>query len=139
MELGYDVMVERQHEQLGTDDLLAGILQQGANFAVHIIETLGVSPDDVLARLYDIAPRGTAQHHNATLDDVLADDARRALSLAARHALVAHEEHRYIGNEELLYGLAAEDGCTASQVLASFGIDAQAIHTPAQYGLATAR
>src|SRR5918994_756110 len=47
LDLAYEEAVIRRHATIQSEDLLVGILQQGSNFAVYILESLGVSPDDV--------------------------------------------------------------------------------------------
>jgi ATP-dependent Clp protease ATP-binding subunit ClpC len=125
LDLAYEEAVIRRHATIQSEDLLVGILQQGSNFAVYILESLGVSPDDVIVRTYDLSPAGEAPPpFNAPLDRAIGDDTRRALALAAQHAAA---RGAYVGNEQLLYGLAAAEGTLASRILAEFAVDAEAV------------
>ena len=95
---------------------------------MHILEALGVSPDDVVLRVSEAIPPQEQVMHNMPFDRVLSPGAQRALSLATREA--ARLGHTYIGNEHLLHGLAAEDEGVAAQVLAGLGVDPDAIRGP---------
>jgi ATP-dependent Clp protease ATP-binding subunit ClpA len=134
IELAYDAAARRGHKRLGTEHLLYGMLEQGSNFGVQILESLGVSPDEVILKLNDLVPAGAEVVHNATLDSLLNDEAKRALSLAAREA--ARLDHYYIGTEHLLFGLVAESHGVAGQVLSAFGVSAEAVARAHQEHLA---
>jgi ATP-dependent Clp protease ATP-binding subunit ClpA len=127
LELSYEAALARGHEWIESEDLLLGILQQGSNFAVHIVEVLGISPDDIVLRVYDSSPPGEFRSANRTLDSMLSQAVRTALSIAARQAVATHPERRYIGCEELLYGLAAAPGTVGSRILGEFDIHPAAI------------
>jgi ATP-dependent Clp protease ATP-binding subunit ClpA len=125
LELAYEEAVTRRHATIRTEDLLVGILQQGSNFAVYILESLGVSPDDLIVRVYDLSPAGdAAPMANASLDRAIGDDTRKALALAAQYAAARGS---YVGNEQLLYGLAAAVETLAARILAEFSVDSQAV------------
>jgi ATP-dependent Clp protease ATP-binding subunit ClpC len=120
MELAYDAAARRGHYYLGSEHLLLGILEQGSNLAVQMLESLGVSPDELILKVNDLAPVGKDVVHNAPYDRLLTDGAKKALSLATREA--ARIDHDYIGTEHLLYGLVAENEGIAAQVLQAFGV-----------------
>jgi ATP-dependent Clp protease ATP-binding subunit ClpC len=120
MELAYDAAARRGHHYLGTEHLLLGILDQGSNLAVHILESLGLSPDELILKVNDLAPVGKHVMHNEPYDRLLTDATKKALSLATREA--ARLDHNYIGTEHLLYGLVAENEGIAAQVLQGFGV-----------------
>jgi ATP-dependent Clp protease ATP-binding subunit ClpA len=125
LELAYEEAVTRRHATIQTEDLLVGILQQGSNFAVYILESLGVSPDDLIVRVYDLSPAGeVAPMANASLDRAIGTDMQKALALAAQHAAA---RGAYIGSEQLLFGLAAAEGTLAARILAEFAVDADVV------------
>jgi ATP-dependent Clp protease ATP-binding subunit ClpC len=125
MELAYDAAARRGHYYIGSEHILLGILEQGSNLAVHMIESLSVSPDELILKVNDFAPVGTDVVHNEPYDRLLTDGAKKALSLATREA--ARLDHNYIGTEHLLYGLVAEDEGIAAQILKGFGVTEDAV------------
>ncbi len=127
-----------EQPQIDTEHLLLGILEQGSNAAVGILEHIGVSPDDLRSRLYARMSQGEGAANNATLEMLLTPAARKVIELASGASVrLAHQfpviPHRdYIGNEHLLIGLVAEEKGLASQVLLEAGVDLDSLLPGAQ-------
>jgi prophage maintenance system killer protein len=107
-----------RHDQVGTEHLLLGLLYEGEGVAAHVLESLGISPQDVRGQVDEIigpgqsAPRG---------DIPFTPAARRVLRLSLQESL--RLGHRYIGTEHLLLGLLGEAEGVAAQVLNRLGAD----------------
>jgi len=90
-----------RHHAIGAEHLLLGLLEEGA--AVHVLESLGISPEDVRGRTEEIIGRGQA----APAGHIpLTPQARQSLSQSRQEALQLG--HHYIGTEHLLLGLLCE-------------------------------
>ncbi|WP_336205385.1 Clp protease N-terminal domain-containing protein [Nonomuraea sp. LPB2021202275-12-8] len=105
---------------VGTAHLLAGMLDEGGNLALHVLRAMDVDPEQVRRDLARQAPArqpeaGEARRFNATAANALEFAVTEATSLG----------HNYIGCEHLLLGLVAEPEGTAGQVLRGVGADAR--------------
>jgi ATP-dependent Clp protease ATP-binding subunit ClpC len=109
---------DRGAAEVGTRDLLSGLLTEGTNLALHVLRTVEVDPDTVLRDLRTDAAGsdgagGTASRFGVT--------AANALELTVVEALTLG--HNYVGCEHLLLGLLAEPDGTAGQVLRALGVE----------------
>lgn len=122
MSLAQDAAGRSKHSHVGTEHVLIGILDEGANLAVKVLADLDVDPDDLRAELLasmDPASKGRAGGHLP-----FTPLSKRALELTAKEAL--RLGHTYVGSEHLLLGLLATEDGLASKVLRRMGIE---LHT----------
>jgi ATP-dependent Clp protease ATP-binding subunit ClpA len=112
---------------VGSEHLLAGILDEGSNLAVQVLRSLEIEPDDVREALdarwpaADIPEDGDTSTAGRHLDPSAAAALKGALNEAISLA------HNYVGCEHLLLGLIADEDSAAGQVLRSFGADHRAV------------
>jgi len=94
-------------------DLVQGILAEGNNLALRVLNALEIEPNDLVAELHG-RNRQTDAHAGA-LAEVLERSTQQALELG----------HNYVGCEHLLLGLAAgPDGELTADTLRGMGVDA---------------
>ncbi|MGM1065605.1 Clp protease N-terminal domain-containing protein, partial [Saccharothrix sp. Mg75] len=86
--------------QVGTEHLLGGVLDEGGNLALRVLEVLEVEPGRVAASL----PTTTGEGEPTSFGP----DAAAALELSVVEAVTLG--HNYVGCEHLLLGLVAEPG-----------------------------
>jgi ATP-dependent Clp protease ATP-binding subunit ClpC len=107
------------HNRIGTEHLLLGLVQEREGMAAEALESLGISLDAVRQQVEKItgqAEDGPAAGHNQyTLR------AKKALHLSLREALELG--HNHIGTEHILLGLLRESEGPAAQVLVELGAD----------------
>ena len=107
-----------RHDHVGTEHLLLGLLYEGEGVAAHVLESLGISREDVRGQVDEIIGHGQSPPQG---DIPFTPAARRALRLALQESLQLG--HRYIGTEHVLLALlCAVDGVPA-QVLGAAGAD----------------
>ena len=99
------------HNYIGTEHLLLGLLQEGQGVAARALEALGVDLADVRSRVQEIIGRG---QHEQTGHIPFTPRAKTVLELSLREALDLG--HEYIGTEHILLGLVRE-----AQVLLALG------------------
>jgi ATP-dependent Clp protease ATP-binding subunit ClpC len=113
---------ERGAAAIRSEDLLAAMLAEGNNLALHVLRAMEIDPE-VVGR--DLAQRLPDR------PEVSGDEAVRRFSGPAANALefaVTEAQslgHNYIGCEHLLLGLVAEPDGTAGQVLRTRGAEAR--------------
>jgi ATP-dependent Clp protease ATP-binding subunit ClpA len=106
------------HGYIGTEHLLLGVLDEGANVAIKVLESLEVEPADLRAELVaSLLPTGGLQGEKRPFTPL----AKAVLEHAASEALSLG--HNYIGCEHLLLGLVAVEDGLASQVLRRMGVE----------------
>ena len=105
------------HNHIGTEHILLGILREQNGVAAKVLVSLGADLGKIRAGVEFIIGRG--EKPNAG-EIGLTPRAKRVIELAIDEA--RHLGHNYIGTEHLLLGLLHEGGGVAAGVLDSFGI-----------------
>ncbi|WP_426510805.1 Clp protease N-terminal domain-containing protein [Dactylosporangium sp. McL0621] len=107
---------------VGTAHLLAGILAEGGNLALHVLRAIDVEPPRVTAAL---AAQSTVEAPTSAAPTAgalrFSTPAAAALELAVTEATALG--HNYVGCEHLLLGLISEPDGAAGQVLRSLGAE----------------
>jgi ATP-dependent Clp protease ATP-binding subunit ClpA len=107
------------HNRIGTEHLLLGLVQEREGTAAEALESLGISLDAVRQQVEKITGQvwdaPAASHNQYTLR------AKKALDLSLREALQLG--HHHIGTEHILLGLLRESEGPAAQVLVELGAD----------------
>jgi ATP-dependent Clp protease ATP-binding subunit ClpA len=120
VQLAYAAARERGVNYVGTEHLLLGILDEGGNLALRVIEALDVEPDDLRRELDALI----AQHQAGPGpggDPKLTALAARSLELAVHEAMRLF--HNYLGCEHLLLGLVEEEEGLGGRALRTMGVD----------------
>jgi ATP-dependent Clp protease ATP-binding subunit ClpC len=106
------------HDHIGTEHLLLGLIDEGNGIAARTLASLGISPDAVRERLQPGLQTGR-QPLSGHIP--FSNPAKKALDLSLSESL--QMGHDYIGTEHLLLGLLAERDGLASRVLVELGAD----------------
>jgi ATP-dependent Clp protease ATP-binding subunit ClpC len=106
------------HNYIGTEHILLGLIQEGEGVAAKALESMGISLEDVRGEVEAIIGHGT-QPHNGHVP--FTPRAKKVLELSLREGL--QMGHKYIGTEFLLLGLIREGEGVAAQVLTKLGAD----------------
>jgi ATP-dependent Clp protease ATP-binding subunit ClpA len=106
------------HNYIGTEHILLGLIHEGAGVAAKTLESLGISLDAVRQQVLEIIGQGQ-QAPSGHIP--FTPRAKKVLELSLREALQLGQE--YIGTEHILLGLIREGDGVAAQVLAKLGLD----------------
>jgi ATP-dependent Clp protease ATP-binding subunit ClpC len=106
------------HNYIGTEHILLGLIRVGEGVAAKALESLGISLDAVRQEVEGIIGRGE-QAPSGHIE--FTKRAKKALELSLREALQLN--HNYIGTEHILLGLIREGDGVAAQVLVKLGAD----------------
>ncbi|MGD7705046.1 ATP-dependent Clp protease ATP-binding subunit [Microlunatus sp. Y2014] len=106
------------HNYIGTEHILLGLIHEGEGVAAKALESLGISLEAVREKVEEIIGHGqqSPQGHIP-----FTPRAKRVLELSLREALQIN--HSYIGTEHILLGLIREGEGVAAQVLVKLGAD----------------
>ena len=106
------------HDYIGTEHILLGLIREGDGVAATALESLGISLEAVRQGVEEIIGRG---QHVSSNQIPFAAPAKKALELSLREALQLG--HNYVGTEHILLGLIREGDGVAAQVLVKLGAD----------------
>src|SRR5436305_4790142 len=105
-----------QHNYIGTEHLLLGLVREGEGVAAKVLTNLGIQLSDVRKAIEFIIGRG---ERIVSGEIGLTPRAKKVIELAVDEARMLN--HHYIGTEHILLGLVREGGGIAAGVLASMG------------------
>ena len=107
------------HDYIGTEHLLLGLIHEGQGVAAKALESLGISDEAVTQRTDEIVGRGTKPARSGHIP--FTARAKKSLELSLREALQLG--HNYIGTEHILLGLIREGEGPGAQVLTGLNAD----------------
>src|SRR5215472_15488204 len=111
-----------QHNYIGTEHLLLGLVREGEGAAAQVLRKLGVELDKVRSAIEHIIGRGD----RIVLGQIgLTPRAKKVIELAIDEA--RRLNHHYIGTEHLLLGLVREGEGIAAGVLESLGVNLEKV------------
>jgi hypothetical protein len=106
------------HNYIGTEHLLLGLIHEGEGVAAQVLESLGISLEAVRREVEEVVGEGTEA---PTGHIPFTPRAKRVIELSLREALQLR--CHYIGTEHILLGLIREGQGMAAQVLVKLGAD----------------
>jgi ATP-dependent Clp protease ATP-binding subunit ClpC len=106
------------HNYIGTEHILLGLVHEGQGVASEALLSLGISLEAVRSQVEEIIGQGQAA---PTGHIPFTPRAKKVLELSLREALQLG--HDYIGTEHILLGLIREGEGVAAQVLQKLGAD----------------
>jgi ATP-dependent Clp protease ATP-binding subunit ClpC len=106
------------HNYIGTEHLLLGLIQEGEGIAARALETMHVELDAVRSQVVEIIGLGSTPPSGHI---PFTPRAKKVLELSLREALQLG--HNYIGTEHILLGLIREGEGVAAKVLVKLGVD----------------
>jgi ATP-dependent Clp protease ATP-binding subunit ClpC len=106
------------HNYIGTEHILLGLIHEGEGVAAKALESLGISLEAVRDQVEEIIGQGGSSPSGHI---PFTPRAKKVLELSLREALQLG--HNYIGTEHILLGLIREGEGVAAQVLVKLGAD----------------
>jgi len=106
------------HDYIGTEHLLLGLLAESDGIAAQSLGDLGITHDDARVRVEEMVGRGEAPSEGHI---PFTADAKKTLEMGLRESIGLG--HRYIGTEHILLGLLAMPDTIACRAVESMGVD----------------
>jgi ATP-dependent Clp protease ATP-binding subunit ClpC len=107
------------HDYIGTEHLLLGLIREGEGVAASVLQKLGVDLESIRIEVEKLVQPGP---QTQVVGDIpFTPRSKKALELAAEEARALG--HNYIGTEHLLLGLVKEGEGMAYRVLLNLGLD----------------
>jgi ATP-dependent Clp protease ATP-binding subunit ClpC len=109
------------HNFIGTEHLLLGLLKLNRGVAVNVLRKRGVDFPTARAKVEEIVSTGTGEKNDDRIP--YTPRVKKVFALANRNAKALN--HTYIGTEHLLLGLMEETDGVAAKVLRELKVDLQ--------------
>lgn len=112
------------HNSIGTEHLLLGLIREGEGVAVAVLRDGGADVGEIRDAIMEIIGQGSAppdEHAHIPFTP----RAKKVLELSLREALQLG--HHHIGTEHILLGLIHEGEGVAAQVLLARGLDLKSL------------
>ena len=107
------------HDYMGTEHILLGLIREGEGVAAAVLQNLGLSPEAVRMEVEKLVQPGPTTLVSG--DIPFTPKAKKVIELAMDEA--RNLGHNYIRTEHLLLGLIREGEGVAAQVLQNIGLD----------------
>jgi ATP-dependent Clp protease ATP-binding subunit ClpC len=112
-----------QHDYIGTEHLLLGIIREGEGIAANVLRRLGIDFEKIQAAIEETV---SPQSGPVTIGEIpFTPRAKRVLELSIDEA--RQHNHNYVGTEHLLLALIREGEGVAARVLNELGADHEAV------------
>ncbi|YP_003359282.1 Clp protease ATP binding subunit (plastid) [Cryptomonas paramecium] len=112
------------HNFVGTEQLLLGIIVEGTGVAAKVLKSMGITIKDARAEVEKLVGRGAGM---SAVDIPFTPRAKKVLESALEESRMLG--HNYIGTEHILLGLLEDEDGVATQVLESLELDLTDIRT----------
>jgi ATP-dependent Clp protease ATP-binding subunit ClpC len=129
--LAQDEARRLQHNYIGTEHLLLGLLREEEGIAARVLESLGVTADQVRAEVERVVGQGDEV---STGQIPFTPRAKHALERSLREALALG--HKHIGTEHVLLGVVSEENGVAARILGELGAGAEKVRDEVYRSLA---
>jgi len=124
LQLAQEEAQRLNHNYIGTEHLLLGLVREENSVAAKVLRELGVDPGQVIRAVERTVGRGERAPFSKP---TLSPRTKRVIELAVDEARLMG--HHYIGTEHLLLGLIREGEGVAVNVLKQLGVDLDRVRT----------
>ena len=124
LQLAQEEALRLNHNYIGTEHLLLGLVREDNGVAIKVLRELGVDPGQVIRAVERTVGRGERTPFSKP---VLSPRTKRVIELAIDEARLMG--HPYIGTEHLLLGLVREGDGVAVSVLKQLGVNLDRVRT----------
>jgi ATP-dependent Clp protease ATP-binding subunit ClpA len=118
MQLAYDEAQRFNHEYIGTEHILLGLIKEGSGVAANVLKNLDVDLRKVRLEVERIVQSGPDMVTIGKLPQT--PRAKKVLEYTMEEA--RNLNHNYVGTEHILLGLLREEEGVAAQVLMNVGL-----------------
>ncbi len=123
LQYSQEAAAELNHNYIGTEHILIGLLREKEGLACQVLEDHGVTEEKVMHLIRQLIQNGGTA---VAEPEEYTPRTRRILELSSREAFRMHAGA--IGTEHLLIAILRESDCVAAQLLASLGVQAQKVY-----------
>ena len=111
------------HESIGTEHMLLGLVKEGSGVGANVLKNLGIDLRKVRVEAEKLLKPGVESRSFARLPQT--SRAKKAVEAAIQES--RNLNHRYIGTEHILLGLLNDQDSLATQVLTNLGLSLDSV------------
>ncbi len=123
MQLACEEAQNFNHEYIGTEHILLGLVREGSGVAANVVLNLGIDLNTIRREVEKIVMPGPEMVTMGRLPQKPRSKKVFEFAIEEAHAL----DHNYIGTEHLLLGLVREHEGVAAQVLLNLGLKLEVV------------
>src|SRR5262245_48881756 len=124
MQLANEEAKRLDHEYIGTEHMLLGLVKEGYGVAAIVLKSLNINLNEVRSSIEKIVQGGPGEiSKNSKLP--MTPRIKKVIECSIEEA--RRLNHNYVGTEHLLLGLASEQAGVAAEVLKNLGASREAI------------
>src|SRR5687767_8449352 len=121
--LAQDEAIRFNHNYIGTEHLLLGLVREGEGVAAKALDSLGIDLSQIRRSVESIIGRGPSTMSPSEI--VLAPQTKQVINNAIDEARKLG--HSHVGTEHLLLGIVRQGESTAAKVLASLSVELEKV------------
>ncbi|MEX2047194.1 MAG: Clp protease N-terminal domain-containing protein [Chloroflexota bacterium] len=121
--LAQDEAIRFNHNYIGTEHLLMGLVREGEGVAARVLDSLNVDLSKVRTTVERTIGRGDSTKSPSEI--TLTPQMKKVVELATDEARKLG--HSHVGTEHLLLGIVRENESPGAKVLASFGVSLETV------------
>src|SRR5688500_10819178 len=121
--LAQNEAIRMNHNYIGTEHLLLGLVCDGEGVGGRVLDSLGVSLSKARTAVETLVGRGPSTTSPSEI--TLAPDTKQVISSAIEESRKLG--HSHVGTEHLLLGIVIRGESTAAKVLASLGVELEKV------------
>ena len=121
--LAQDEAIRFNHNYIGTEHLLLGLVREGEGVAARALDSLGVDLSQIRRSVESIIGRGDSTKSPSEI--TLAPQTKQVINYAIEESRKLG--HSHVGTEHLLLGIVRQGESTAAKVLASAGVELEKV------------
>ena len=121
--LSQDEAIRFNHNYIGTEHLLLGLVREGAGVAARVLDSLNVDLSKLRTEVERTIGRGDTTQSPSEI--TLSPEMKKVVQLAIDEARTLG--HSHVGTEHLLLGIVYENDSGAARALASIGVSLDAV------------
>jgi ATP-dependent Clp protease ATP-binding subunit ClpA len=125
MQLANEEAGRLNHEYIGTEHILLGLIKEGSGVAANVLKNLDVNIEKVRRETLQIVQTGPSGVNKLLSRRPQTPRAKKVIEFAIEEA--RNLDHNYVGTEHLLLGLMREDDGVAAQVLKNLGLSLEMV------------
>jgi ATP-dependent Clp protease ATP-binding subunit ClpA len=121
--LAQDEAIRFNHNYIGTEHLLLGLIREGEGVAARVLDSLGIDLSTLRRAIESTIGRGDATSSPSEI--TLAPPMKKAVELAIDEARKLG--HSHVGTEHLLLGIVRQSESIAARLLADLGVELEQV------------
>jgi len=124
MRLANEEARSKNHESIGSKDVLVGLMKEGGGVAANVLKYLDVDLSQIRP---EVEKLGRSEPNTTTCELPQSAETKQIVEYSMEEA--RHLNHNYVGTEHLLLGLLRVEGGAAAHALVGLGLRLKAVRS----------